>query len=158
MQDAISTRRIAEKFESLRAMMDERMRRQWAVAEAHAYGWGGVEAISAADWNVAAYNSQGTAGAGGASEETIDTDSATLACTGSGTEAMHGRGQQTGVCTGTPGRSRHARRSSVAASLDLQKHHAIGERIDTMWTSRQPEHCGAIAQSGWIQFAEQSQN
>jgi transposase len=48
MQDAIGTRRIAEKFESLRAMMDERMRRQWAAAEAHAYGWGGVEAVSAA--------------------------------------------------------------------------------------------------------------
>ena len=48
MQDAISVRRIAEKFESLRAMMDERMRRQWAAAEAHAYGWGGVEAVSAA--------------------------------------------------------------------------------------------------------------
>jgi transposase len=48
MQDAISVRRIAEKFESLRPMMDERMRRHWAAAEARAYGWGGVEAVRAA--------------------------------------------------------------------------------------------------------------
>ncbi len=45
MQDAVSVRRIAEKFESLIAMMDERMRRQGAAAEARAYGWGGVEAV-----------------------------------------------------------------------------------------------------------------
>lgn len=48
MQDAISTQRIADKFESLTAMMDERMRRQWAAAEASAYGWGGIEAVSVA--------------------------------------------------------------------------------------------------------------
>lgn len=45
MQDAISTRRIAEKFKSLAPLMDERMRRQWAAAEARSYGWGGVEAV-----------------------------------------------------------------------------------------------------------------
>jgi transposase len=48
MQDASVVRRIAEKFESLTPMMDERMRRQWAAAEARAYGWGGVEAVRAA--------------------------------------------------------------------------------------------------------------
>jgi hypothetical protein len=48
MQDATSTQRIAEKFESLAAMMDERMRRQWAAAEVRAYGWGGVYAVSVA--------------------------------------------------------------------------------------------------------------
>src|SRR6266699_3196208 len=48
MQDATSTQRIAEKFESLASMMDERMRRQWAAAEARAYGWGGVYAVSIA--------------------------------------------------------------------------------------------------------------
>jgi len=48
MQDAASTQRIAEKFELLAAMMDERMRRQWAAAEARAYGWGGVYVVSVA--------------------------------------------------------------------------------------------------------------
>ena len=48
MQDASNVRRIAEKFESLTPMMDERMRRHWAAAEARAYGWGGVEAVRAA--------------------------------------------------------------------------------------------------------------
>jgi len=48
MQDAISRQRIADKFESLAAMMDERMRRQWAACEACAFGWGGVHAVSVA--------------------------------------------------------------------------------------------------------------
>lgn len=48
MQDGISTQRIREKFESLTGMMDERMRRQWAGAEAVAYGWGGIETVSTA--------------------------------------------------------------------------------------------------------------
>jgi hypothetical protein len=48
MQDAISRQRIADKFESLGAMMDERMRRQWAASEARAFGWGGVHAVSVA--------------------------------------------------------------------------------------------------------------
>lgn len=48
MRDALNTQRIAAKFESLRAMMDERMRRQWAAAEARALGWGGLRAVCVA--------------------------------------------------------------------------------------------------------------
>src|SRR3954467_11001456 len=48
MQDSISQQRIAAKYQSLSGLMDERMSRQWAAAEAAAYGWGGVRAVSAA--------------------------------------------------------------------------------------------------------------
>lgn len=48
MQDADITQRIAEKFESLSSMMNERMRRVWAASEARAYGWGGIHAVSLA--------------------------------------------------------------------------------------------------------------
>jgi Rhodopirellula transposase DDE domain len=48
MQDAATTQRIAEKFESLSAMMNEPMRRVWAASEARAYGWGGIQAVSVA--------------------------------------------------------------------------------------------------------------
>jgi len=48
MQDAVITQRIAEKFESLSTMMNERMRRVWAAAEARALGWGGIHAVSLA--------------------------------------------------------------------------------------------------------------
>jgi Rhodopirellula transposase DDE domain len=48
MQDAATTQRILQKYEALSAMMDERMRRQWAASEARAYGWGGVHAVSTA--------------------------------------------------------------------------------------------------------------
>jgi Rhodopirellula transposase DDE domain len=39
---------VETKYRALAALMDERMRRQWAAAEARAYGWGGVQAVSAA--------------------------------------------------------------------------------------------------------------
>jgi len=48
MHKAAATKRIVTVYESLAPLMDERMRRQWAAAEARAYGWGGVRAVSAA--------------------------------------------------------------------------------------------------------------
>src|SRR5512144_1430966 len=48
MQDSISKQRIATKYRALAGLLDERMSRQWAAAEAAAYGWGGVRAVSEA--------------------------------------------------------------------------------------------------------------
>ncbi len=48
MQDAATVQRIAAKFGALGPLMDERMRRQWAAAEAVSYGWGGIRAVSEA--------------------------------------------------------------------------------------------------------------
>src|SRR5262245_335556 len=48
MQDAIAIQLIATKYRSLLPLMDERMRRQWAAAEAGAYGWGGIQAVAQA--------------------------------------------------------------------------------------------------------------
>src|ERR1700752_2307930 len=48
MQDLTTRQRIASKYHSLSGLMDERMSRQWAAAEAAAYGWGGVRAVSEA--------------------------------------------------------------------------------------------------------------
>src|SRR5665213_1111275 len=42
MQDAIQAERIRRKYESLSPLMDERVRRQWAAAEAMSIGWGGL--------------------------------------------------------------------------------------------------------------------
>jgi len=41
-------KRIRRKYRMLRAEMDERMRRQWAAAEARDLGWGGVTAVARA--------------------------------------------------------------------------------------------------------------
>jgi Rhodopirellula transposase DDE domain len=46
MQDAIAIELIETKYRSLVPLMDERMRRQWAAAEADAYGWGGIGAVA----------------------------------------------------------------------------------------------------------------
>jgi len=48
MQDAGAVEQIGQKYGSLAPLMDERIRRQWAASEAHAYGWGGVSAVSGA--------------------------------------------------------------------------------------------------------------
>jgi hypothetical protein len=45
MQDAALVERIRQKFHALRSVMDERVRRQWAAAEAMALGHGGVTAV-----------------------------------------------------------------------------------------------------------------
>jgi hypothetical protein len=48
MQDAHITERIRIAYQSLLPELDERMRRQWAAAEAKGLGWGGVTAVSQA--------------------------------------------------------------------------------------------------------------
>jgi transposase len=48
MQDATVAERIRQKYRELSPLMDERMRRQWAAAEAGALGWGGVTVVSSA--------------------------------------------------------------------------------------------------------------
>ena len=48
MQDAVIIERIRAKYQALCPVLDERLRRQWAAAEALALGWGGVSAVSVA--------------------------------------------------------------------------------------------------------------
>jgi Rhodopirellula transposase DDE domain len=48
MWDAQVVERIRTKYRSLKPEMDERMRRQWAAAEARDVGWGGITAVAEA--------------------------------------------------------------------------------------------------------------
>ncbi len=48
MQNTVTVERMGSVYHSLAPVMDERMRRQWAAAEAQAYGWGGIRAASRA--------------------------------------------------------------------------------------------------------------
>lgn len=48
MQDATAIQGISLRYATLSMLMDERMRRQWAAAEAKSYGWGGIRAVSRA--------------------------------------------------------------------------------------------------------------
>jgi len=48
VHDATPVERIRQKYLALLPLMDERMRRQWAGAEAAAVGWGGVSLVSSA--------------------------------------------------------------------------------------------------------------
>ena len=54
MHDAETLEGIRRKYMALSPVMDERMRRQWAAAEASTLGWGGVTAVAQATglaWN-----------------------------------------------------------------------------------------------------------
>lgn len=48
MPNATAIKRIETVYQALKPLLDERMRRQWAAAEAKAYGWGGIQAVSKA--------------------------------------------------------------------------------------------------------------
>ena len=48
MQNTATIERMGAIYQSLSPLMDERVRRQWAAAEAKAYGWGGIRAVSGA--------------------------------------------------------------------------------------------------------------
>jgi hypothetical protein len=48
MRDEAAIHRIEVKFHALSPLLDERARRQWAAAEALAYGWGGLAAVQSA--------------------------------------------------------------------------------------------------------------
>ena len=48
MQVAATIQRIESRYAALASLMDERMRRRWAAAEAKSYGWGGIRAVSRA--------------------------------------------------------------------------------------------------------------
>lgn len=48
MRSVADIQQVETKYRALAALMDERMRRQWAAAEAQAFGWGGLQAVSAA--------------------------------------------------------------------------------------------------------------
>lgn len=48
MQDASAIQGITSRYTALSTLLNERMRRQWAAAEAKSYGWGGIRAVSGA--------------------------------------------------------------------------------------------------------------
>ena len=48
MQDVTAIQRIEMVYKLLNPLMDERLRRQWAAAEAKSYGWGGIQAVRSA--------------------------------------------------------------------------------------------------------------
>lgn len=48
MQDITAIKRMETVYRALAPIMDERTRRQWAGAEAQAYGWGGIQAVRTA--------------------------------------------------------------------------------------------------------------
>ena len=48
MHDAAAIERLRRKFQALTMVMDERMRRQWAAAEAIELAWGGVSSVAKA--------------------------------------------------------------------------------------------------------------
>ena len=153
MQDAIVVQGIEARYAALAPMLDERMRRQWAAAEAQAYGWGGVRAVSRAI---------------GMSPNTIVKGLAELAARredpGAPLEARL-RVEGAGRLSATDADPELAdvlerlvnpatRGDPMSPWLDMQEHLSTGHGIDAARTSCQPAHGGAIAEGEWLQPPE----
>ncbi len=66
MQDAAAIQGIESRYAALATLMDERMRRQWAAAEARSYGLGWRAGCEPGYGPVAEHDIQGIGGVGGA--------------------------------------------------------------------------------------------
>ena len=154
MQDAIVIQGIEARYAALAPLLDERMRRQWAAAEAQAYGWGGVRAVSRAIGMSPNTIVKGLAELAARREDPGTPLEARLRAEGGGRLRVDRRRPGTGRGLGTVGESRDPWRSHVAAAVDLQEHFSTGHGIDAARTSCQPEHGGAIAEGRWLQPPE----
>ena len=130
MRDATEAERIRHKYRALSPLMDERMRRQWAAAEAESVGWGGVTAVAAAT---------------GLSRTTIAVGVGELAHrrahprepvedrgpVGRRRPQAAGRDRPgAGRGVGRVGRPGDAGRPRVAAAVDVQEHRPAGRGVD----------------------------
>ena len=110
-------RQLAEKYESIAPLLDERQRRRWLGIEARALGRGGVSAVARAT---------------GASRTTVTAAVAELA--GGGQDSAAGRVRRAGAGRprvreseprggggiGASGRPGHPRRSRLAVAVDVE--------------------------------------
>ena len=84
MQDAAAINGIRLRFEHVSPLMDERMRRQWAAAEARSYGWGGIHAVVRATGLAPGTIRKGLAELDVRSENPAEPITARLRCEGGG--------------------------------------------------------------------------
>ena len=158
MQDAAAIEGIESRYAALALLMDERMRRQWAAAEARSYGWGGRRAVSQAtgmspntiakglpNWMREALRRMSPLperlrepGAG--RKRVVDVDPELPAAL----ERL--------VDPETRGDPMSPLRWTCKSTTQL------AERVDTARASGQPAHRGAFAESGRVQSAKQSQD
>lgn len=118
MADAALVGALRRKYRSLTPLLNERLRRLWAAAEAREIGWGGVTAVA-----LATGLSQTTIGVG---PKELQGPSAEPPATPTALRVREADGDRSGPFPpdrpGGPGRSRDPWRPPVAPALDLQEH------------------------------------
>jgi hypothetical protein len=140
MQDTTAIARMEVIYQSLSPLLDERLRRQWAAAEAQGYGWGGLRAVHTAT---------------GLSVNTIRKGRAELAAREAGVMPPVRIRQEGG------GRKCQTERDpglAVAFALALQEYRRVGASVDHARTSGQCPYGGASVACDGLQFAKQSQD
>ena len=157
MQDAIVIQGIEARYTALAPLLDERMRRQWAAAEAQAYGWGGVSAVSHVIGMSPNTIIKGIAELSARRENPGSVDEP-VARRRRRSQPSHPSRPGVGGSSGMVSGSGDSRRSHVAVALDLQEHGSTGSGTDAAGTPCQPANRGAIAEGGWVQPPEQSQD
>ena len=125
---------IRTKFKALEAVMDERLKRLWAGAEADAYGDGGIAAVERATKmsRTTIRGGRDELRAGARVEDVVN-----VRRPGGGEAAARRDEPAFGRSAGVAGRPRDAWRSEVASSLDVQEHTKARQRASRARDSRQ---------------------
>jgi hypothetical protein len=145
MQNARKIERIRRKYRALWPEMDERMRRQWAAAEARDLGWGGVTAAAQAT------GMSRTTITAGLAELKLPVEKRSLEATrvrrpGGGRRPLVRTDPELvtalGDCVGKVDRADDAGRPAIAFAVDLQEYASTRGGVDQAAASGQPAHRG----------------
>src|SRR5215468_87984 len=137
MPDAELIATIRNKYQALRLVMDEKVRRRWAACEARAIGWGGITAVAAATGLSRPTIRAGLAevqGGASRSEEDPQPEGQRVRRDGGGPDPGQRFASVVGVF--------HTWGPAVAFAVDQQKHPPPRRRSCATRASRQSPHCG----------------
>ena len=141
---------VRTKFLALRPVMDERLSRLWAGAEADALGDGGIAIVERATGLVADDDSRGPRRIARRRERRGRGAGPTRRRWPAADRRDHA-GDRRGA--GVAGRSGDARRSRIPAALDLEEHAQARDRVDGPGLRGQPAEGRAVARREWLQLA-----
>jgi len=156
MQDAVAIERIRSKYLSLSAVMDERIRRQWAATEAIAIGWGGVSLVSKATGLARNTVSAGIRELSYRAEHPDEGVTSRLRAPGGGRKRA--TDVDPDLMRALESLVEPATRSGISLEMDLQEHTEAGRRIDPSESPGDGPHGCRTPETGRLQFAGQSQD
>ena len=129
-----------------------------AAAEAAAYGWGGVRAVSEAVTGMSPHTIRKGSAELRSVRRTRLAHPRTNAPTGWGQDALHRVGPGTDHGPGKPGRPGDARRSDVTVTLDVQEYDPLGRGATGQGHPASPSTVGRLLRAAGYSLQSESQD